>query len=157
MEKGGTELADAFIMRWPSLGKQVRFEKIGHNQPIFDWWVEQLPAKAVQSHTIVSGWCLSTLVVRTKAPYPWQPDAEVMEDISKAPDGRMKIKHHRVYGTAQVLVKYAERSEDLRDITFANACEEDLVTLREVGKAIWKAVVQTKKVIIVEFVKAEGV
>jgi len=150
-------LADAFIMRWPSLGKQVRFEKIGHNQPIFDWWVEQLPAKAVQSHTIVSGWCLSTLVVRTKAPYPWQPDAEVMEDISKAPDGRMKIKHHRVYGTAQVLVKYAERSEDLRDITFANACEEDLVTLREVGKAIWKAVVQTKKVIIVEFVKAEGV
>jgi len=144
-------------MRWPSLGKQVRFEKIGHNQHIFDWWVEQLPAKAVQSHTLVSGWCLSTLVVRTKAPYPWQPDAEVMEDISKAPDGRMKIKHHRAYGTAQVLVKYAERSEDLRDITFANACEEDLVTLREVGKAVWKAVVQTKKVIIVEFVKAEGV
>lgn len=150
-------MTDAFIMRWPSLGKQVRFEKIGHNQHVFDWWVEQLPAKAVQSHTIVSGWCLSTLVVRTRAPYPWQPDDEILEDISKAPDGRMKIKHHRVYGSAQVLVKYDERSEDLQDITFANACAEDLVTLREVGRAVWKAVVQTKQVILVEFLKAEEV
>jgi len=150
-------LADAFIMRWPSLGKQVRFEKIGHNQHVFDWWVEQLPAKAVQSHTIVSGWCLSTLVVRTRAPYPWRPDDEVLEDISKAPDGRMKIKHHRVHGSAQVLVKYDERSEDLRDITFANACAEDLPILREVGREVWKAVVQTKQVVPVEFLKAEEV
>lgn len=148
-------MADKFTMRWPSLGKQVRFEKIDHNQHIFDWWMEQLPATAVQSHTIVSGWCLSTLVVRTKAPYPWQSDAEVFEDISKASDGRMKIKHHRVHGTAQVLVKYAERSEDLQDITFANACNSDLVTLREVGEAVWKAVMQTKKVVMVEFAKDE--
>ena len=148
-------MADAFIMRWPALGRQVRFEKIGHNQHIFDWWVDQLPAAAIQSHTIVSGWCLSTLVVRTRAPYPFQPGDEVLEDISKAPDGRMKIKHHRVQGSAQVLVKYDERSEDLQDITFANACLPDLVPLREVGRAVWQAVVQTKQVIVVEFLKAE--
>jgi hypothetical protein len=149
------KLANEFIMKWPSLGKQVRFEKIGHNQHIYDWWMEQLPAAAVQSHTIVSGWCISTLVVPTRTLYPCSPETEVLEDISKAPDGRMKLKHHRVFGSTQVLVKYDERSEDLQDITFANAVEADLEELREVGKAVWKAVMQTKEVIRVEFFKAE--
>jgi hypothetical protein len=67
----------------------------------------------------------------------------------------MKLKRHRAFGSTQVLVKYDERSEDLQDITFANALEADLEELREVGRAVWKAVMQTKKVIIVEFFKAE--
>ena len=97
----------------------------------------------------------STLVVPTRTLYPWSPESETLEDISKAPDGRMKLKRHRAFGSTQVLVKYDERSEDLQDITFANALEADLEELREVGRAVWKAVMQTKKVIIVEFFKAE--
>jgi len=144
-------------MRWPSLGKQVRCGGIDLNHDILEWWVGQLPIKAVQTHTMVSGLVLSMTVVRTPAPYTWEPGTETAEDSRFVPDGRIKIKRHNVPGVVQVYVKYGPRTEDLQDISFAQVCEEDLPTLYEVGAEVWKAVMQTKKVIVVEFVKVEGV
>jgi len=148
-------MADRFIMRWPSLGTQVRCEKIGHNQHIFDWWVEQLPIKSVQSHTMVSGWCLSVVTARIKTPWTWEPGNEVREDLSLSPDGRMKIQSQPAGGVTTFLVKYGDRTEDIHDMTFANVLEEDLPALREAGAVQWKSSVYSKEVIVVEFLKAE--
>jgi hypothetical protein len=148
-------MADSFVMRWPSLGTQVRCGKISHNQHIFDWWVEQLPIKALQSHTMVSGWCLSVFFARVKTPWTWELGNEVREDMSLSPDGRIKIQNQPAGGVATVLVKYGDRTEDVHDMTFANVLEQDLPTLREAGAAQWKASLYTKEIIIVEFVKDE--
>ena len=148
-------MADRFIMRWPSLGTQVRCDKIDHNQHIFDWWVEQLPIKSIQSHTMVSGWCLSVVTARIKTPWTWQPGEEVREDMSLSPDGRMKIQCQPAGGVTTFLVKYGDRSENIHDMTFADVREEDLPVLRQVGAAQWKSSVYSKEVIVVEFVKAE--
>jgi hypothetical protein len=148
----GVPLANTFIIRWPGLGKQVRCDKIGHNQHIFDWWVEQLPIITVQSHTVVSGWCLR-MAVRTKTTWPWEPGGEVREDMSLSPDGRMKIQRTPAGEMTSVLIKYGERTENLHDMTFANVREEDLPTLREVGALVWSAVVRTKEIILAECVQ----
>jgi hypothetical protein len=144
-------------MRWPSLGKQVRCDGIDLNHDIFDWWVEQLPIKAVQTHTLVSGRVLSMTVVRTTAPYTWEPGSEATEDSRFVPDGRIKIKRHNVAGVVQIYVKYGDRTEDLQDVSFAQVRQEDLPILYEVGAEVWKSVMRTKQVIVGEFVKAEEV
>lgn len=149
-------MAGYFIIRWPSLGKHVRCGGIDLNPGIFEWWVDQLPIKAIQTHTLVSGSVLSTLVVRTPAPYTWEPGTEATEDSRFVPDGRIKIKRHNVPGVVQVYAKYGPRTEDLQDISFAQVWEEDLPILYQVGAEVWKSVMQTKQVIPVEFVKAEG-
>lgn len=148
-------MADTFIMRWPDLGAQVRCGKIDHNQHIFDWWVEQLPIKAIQSHTMVSGCCLSVVAARIKAPWTWEPGYEIREDMSLSPDGRMKIQSWPAGGVITFLVKYGDRSENIHDMTFADVCEEDLPALRQVGAVQWKSSVYSKEVIVVEFLKAE--
>ena len=148
-------MADTFIIRWPSLGKQVRCEKIYHNQNIFDWWVDQLPITTVQSHTIVSGWCIR-MAVRTKTASTWEPGTEGREDLSLSPAGRMKIQRNPAGDATSVLIKYGERTENLHDMTFANVLSEDLQTLQEVGAAVWKAVMRTKEIILVEFVPDSG-
>ena len=150
-------MAAHFVIRWPSLGKQVRCAAIDLNPGIFDWWVAQLPIKAVQTHTLVSGSVLSSLVVRTPAPYTWQPGTEATEDSRFVPDGRVKIKRHNVPGVVQIYVKYGPRTEDLQDVSFAQVWQQDLPVLYQVGAAVWKAVMQTKQVIPVEYLKPEGV
>jgi hypothetical protein len=148
-------MADTFIMRWPSTGAQVRCDKIDHNQNIFDWWVEQLPTKAVQSHTMVSGWCLSMFAVPVKTSWDWEAGNETREDMSLSPDGRFKLLGQPSGGVVSMLVKYGDRTEDIHDMTFANVREQDLPILRQAGAAQWKASVYSKEVIIVEFLKAE--
>jgi hypothetical protein len=148
-------MADTFIMRWPGTGMQVRCDKIGHNRHIFDWWVEQRPTKAVQSHTMVSGWCMSVVAAPIKMPWNWKAGNEVREDMSLSPDGRIKILGQPSGGVAGLLVKYGERTENLHDMTFANVREQDLPILRQAGAAEWKASIYSKEVIIVEFLQAE--
>ena len=147
-------MADTFIMRWPTLGKQVVCERIEHNKQIFDWWLDQLPTGSVQSHTIVSGWCLYSVAIPVKTPITWKPGTEVKEDLSKGVDGRFKITIP-VGGVVEMLVKYGRRTETVACITFAQVRDEDLPIVREVGAAQWKAVMQTGEVITVEFLKAE--
>ncbi len=40
--------------------------------------------------------------------------------------------------------------------TIAQAREEDLDTLREVGMAVWRSVIKTKEIITVEYLKIGG-
>ena len=149
-------MSNGFVLRWPSLDQQVRFHSIELNRVLFEWWLKQLPVRAVQTHTLVSGSVLSMTVVRTSTPYTWEMGSEETEDSRFVPDGRLKIKRHNVPpGVVGLYIKYGPRTEDLQDISFAQVWEEDLPILHQVGKAVWKSVMQTKEVIIVEFLKAE--
>ena len=147
-------MANTYIMRWPTLGKQLRCDKIGHNQHIFDWWLDQLPTSSVQSHTIGSGWCLYLTSIPVRSPITWEPGTEAKEDLSKAADGRLKLMNP-VGGVLEMVVKYGNREETVGCSTFAQVRDEDLPILREVGAAQWKAVIRTKEVITAEFVKED--
>jgi len=147
-------MADTIIVRWPSLGKQVRYDKIDHNQNIFDWFEDQLPIRAVHGHTMVSGWRLYALAVPVKKPLTWKPGTEVYEDMSKEAVGNMSA-GNPAGGVMESSTKYGDVTENLGTISIARCRKEDLPILREVGAAVWKAVIQTKEVIIVEYLKAE--
>lgn len=147
-------MVETFVMRWPTLGEQVRCDKLGHNQHIFDWWEDQLPQRAVQGHTMVSGWCLYTVSIPLKKRITWEPGTEVGEDLTQEPDGRMNLMNP-VGEVAEVLIKYSDATEYLDFVSFAQVREEDLPILREVGAVQWKAVINTKEIIVVEFVKME--
>jgi hypothetical protein len=149
-------LSSSFVMRWPSLGKQVRFHSIDLNRRLFEWWLEQLPVRAVQTHTLVSGQVLSMTVVRPSTPYTWEVGSEETEDSRFVPDGRIKIKRHNVPGVVGLYIKYGPRTEDLQDISFAQVWQEDLPVLCEVGAAVWKSVMKTKEITIGEFLRLEA-
>ena len=148
-------LSTCFVMRWPSLEKQVRFHGIDLNPAVYEWWLEQLPVRAVQTHTLVSGSVLSMTVVRPSTPYTWKVGSEETEDSRFVPDGRIKIKRHDVPGVAGLYVKYGPRTEDLQDISFAQAWEEDLPILRQVGAVVWKSIMWTKEIVVGEFLAME--
>ena len=96
------------------------------------------------------------MAVRTKTASTWEPGTEGREDLSLSPAGRMKIQRNPAGDATSVLIKYGERTENLHDMTFANVLSEDLQTLQEVGAAVWKAVMRTKEIILVEFVPDSG-
>jgi hypothetical protein len=147
-------VSNTFIMRWPSLGKQVRCNKIDGNQHIFDWFEDQLPLKAVQVHTMVSGWNLYNVAVPLKKRMTWKPGSEVMEDPTKGPDGRISLNSPTGL-VAEMGIRHGVGTENIDVVNIAQVRPEDLPILREVGAAQWKAVIQTKEVIVVEFVKAK--
>jgi hypothetical protein len=149
-------MADTFIMRWPSLGKQVRCDKDKELNPhIFDWWMQQLPLKAVQCHTMVSGWCLYAVSVTVKTQMPWLPGSEAVEDLSLMPVGRV-CTFSPVGESMEVCTKYDAATEYMDLISFAQVRAEDFAILREVGAKIWDSVISTKEIILVEYVKEEA-
>jgi len=145
-------MVDTFLMRWPSLGKQVRCEKIDLNPHIFDWWMQQLPLKTVQCHTMVSGRCLYAVSVAVKTQMPWLPGSEAVEDLSLMPVGRV-CTFSPVGEVMELVTKYDAATEYMDLISFAQVRAEDFPILREVGAAIWNAVISTKEIILVEYVK----
>jgi hypothetical protein len=148
-------MANTFIMRWPTLGKQVRYDKIDHNQQIFDWFEDQLPLRAVHGHTMVSGWRLYAVAIPVKTPMTWDLGTEVYEDMTKEAVGNMGMSIPAGL-VIESSTKYGEVTEYMGTISFARARQEDLPILQEVGAVVWKAVIHTKEVIVVEYVKADG-
>jgi hypothetical protein len=148
-------MSDQFLMRWPELNKSVVFNKLNHNQKIFDWWVDQLPLRAVQGHVLVAGWGLSAWNIRLKNFTTWTPRTEVIEEFRTQPDGRVDL-FMPMAGITTLLVKFGEFTETMSYPTIAQAREEDLDTLREVGMAVWRSVIKTKQIITVEYLKIGG-
>lgn len=148
-------MTDTFIMRWPNLKQQVLCEKIGHNQDLFDWWVDQLPLRGIQGHIMVAGWGLYAVSIPLHKRTTWTPRSEAVEEIRKQADGRMDL-FMPMAGVTSVLVKYGEFTETMSYPTYAQVRAQDLPILREVGAAVWQSVIKTKEIIQVEFDKVEG-
>ncbi len=148
-------MSDQFIMRFPELNKQVVCEKLDHNREQFDWWVSQLPLRAVQGHIMVAGWGLYTFTVKLRERVTWVPRTEVIEQICKQADGMVDF-FMPMGSVASILVKYGEFTETMSYPTFAKVREQDLPALREVGAAVWRSEVKTKEIFTVEYLAAEG-
>ena len=147
-------MAEYFKIKWESLGKEVRCKKIEHNQFMFDWFVDQLPVKSMQGHTLAAGFAIMHVSVPLNKPVNWVPRTEVNELFKQQKEGRVTM--FMGNGTsAGILFKYGKITEDMSYPTFAEVVEEDMPILKEVGEAQWNAILYSKEIIIAEFCKVE--
>lgn len=143
-------------MRWPELGKQVRVRPIAHNRKVFDWFVENLPIRALQGHTVVAGNALFSLNVSFKKAFPWLEKDLAKDNVSTMPTGRFTF-FMTVGKVGNISVKWGDMTEPLSYTSWAEVVEEDKPILAEVGKKVWSIFMGIKKPIVhVEFVKVEG-
>lgn len=144
-----------FIMRWPSLGLQVRCESLDVNREAFDLLEANLPIRAVQGHEMVGGWLLRdrALLLR-RQPFSIPAPALITEAMGKAPVGRVSLLFPQG-STTELLVKYDQSVDDRSYVPVAVVLPEDLPLLEQAGKAQWRSATRTKEVIPVEFLREE--
>ncbi len=142
-------MSNSFYVKFPDLKKELVFDRISHNQFIFDWVLEQLPVNAIFYAPVVCGWSISAML-STKTPITWKPGTEVIENLVEIPIGRVNIfmpnGHCVNWGC-----KYGEITEPMSYPTIAHIREECTDTLFSVGKDIWDAVTWSKNIIRAEF------
>ena len=143
-----------FIMSFPELSLSVEVEPINKNKKLYDWFLENLPLKGVQSHAVVSGKIIYIMNLRMKKPSPVRYRDLAFEDLSKANDGRIFI-FITAGKVGSISVKYGEVSENMSYPVMAQVKQKDLKTLEKIGEAVWKSIYSTKEVITVEFLKEE--
>jgi hypothetical protein len=143
-------MANVFKIKWPNLNKEVRCKKIEHNQHIFHWWVEQLPIKSLQGHTMAAGEALLLVSVPLNVPVNWEIRSETMEEIRLQKEGRLTIFMGNGTSTG-IVIKYGKVTEDMKYPTFAEVIEDDLHILKEVGEKQWDSMLFTKEIILAEF------
>ncbi|RHR06656.1 hypothetical protein DWX58_11870 [Pseudoflavonifractor sp. AF19-9AC] len=141
-----------FKMVWPQLNLSVRCQSCGKNENALKALIENMPIKTIQGHEMVGGWMLRNRSVYMGKRFfdipPQEMESECMKD---APVGRISLLFPQGNST-EMLVKYDE-CEDSRSYTpVADVVEEDLETLKQVGKLQWKSATRTKEVLVVEFV-----
>jgi hypothetical protein len=145
-----------FVMRFPELREHLRVRPIEHNQAAFQWFVGNLPTRALAGHTVVAGFSLFIINIPVRNPFPWRERDLVVEDISKMPDGRFTF-FMTAGKVANVSCKCGEVTEPMSYITWAEVIEEDKPALYRVGSAIWKIFMGNQKDIVhVEFVPLSG-
>lgn len=74
--------------------------------------------------------------------------------MQDAPIGRVSLLFPQG-GSTEVLVKYGECVDTRPYIPIANVREEDIDTLKKVGKLQWKSATRTKEAYVVEFLEVE--
>jgi len=141
-----------FIMSFPELNLSVKAESLAKNQKLYDWFLESLPLKGVQSHAVVSGKIIYIMNLRMKKPSPVRYRDLAVEDLSEAKDGRIFI-FITAGKVGSISVKYGEVSENMNYPVLAQVRQEDLKNLEKIGEAVWKSIYSTKQVITVEFLK----
>ncbi len=140
------------IMSFPELKLSVEAEALTVNRPLFDWFLENLPLRGVQSHAVVSGKIIYIMNLRMKNPSPVRYHDLSMEDLSEAKEGRI-FTFITAGKVGSVSVKYGEVSENMSYPVLGQVKERDLKKLGEIGKAVWKSIYSTKEVITGEFLR----
>jgi hypothetical protein len=143
-------------MSFPELGLSVKVDPLAVNKDLFDWFLENLPLKGVQSHAAVSGKLIYIMNLRMKKGCPVRYRDLAVEDLSEAKDGRIFI-FITAGKVGSISVKYAEVSENMSYPVIGQVREEDLKDLKKIGEAVWRSFYYTKEIITVEFLKGEGV
>ena len=148
-------MAETFLIKWPELGQEVRVKPIEQNREVFEWFVENLPVRALQGHAVVSGFGLFSQNLSFKKPYKWRESDLELEDLSKMANGRL-VFYMTTGKVGNLIVKWGEMTEPLNYACWATVVEEDLETLEKVGKKMWSICLGIEKPIVhVEF-KSEG-
>ena len=144
-----------FLMSFPELNLSVKVEPLANNQNLYDWFLENLPLKGIQSHAVVSGKIIYIMNLRMKKACPVRYRDLAVEDLSEAKDGRIFI-FITAGKVGSISVKYGEVSENMSYPVLAQVRQEDLKNLAKIGEAVWKSIYSTKQVITVEFLKEQG-
>jgi hypothetical protein len=143
------------IMSFPELNLSVGAEPLSVNRALFEWFLESLPLKGIQSHAVVSGKIIYIMNLRMKKACPVRYRDLAVEDLSEGKDGRIFI-FITAGKVGSVSVKYGEVSENMSYPVLAQVRQEDLKNLARIGEAVWKSIYSTKQVITVEFLKEQG-
>lgn len=144
-----------FKMRWPELGLEVACSGIGENEAALDAFVKNMPVKALQGHEMVGGWVLRDRAVHLrKQPFTLAPDSLGQENMQDAPVGRVSLLFPQG-GSTEVLIKYDACVDTRPYVPIAKVRDEDLDTLKKVGKLQWKSATRTKEAYVVEFLEVE--
>ncbi len=143
------------IMSFPELSLSVEVEPITKNKKLYDWFLENLPLKGVQSHAVVSGKIIYIMNLRMKKASPVRYRDLAFEDLSEAKDGRIFI-FITAGKVGSISVKYGEVSENMSYPVMGKVKQKDLKTLEKIGEAVWRSIYSTKEVITVEFSKEKG-
>ena len=146
---------ERFIMRWPELGKQVRVGSIDHNQEVFDWFLENLPTKCLQTCTVVAGMSLFMLNLPMSVTCNWIQEDMPLENILNMNKGRFTF-FMTTGNVANLSCKFGNVTEPMNYVTWAEVIEEDKELLGEIGEQLWINILMEKKPVHVEFVKEEA-
>jgi hypothetical protein len=144
-----------FAMNFPELGLSVKVDPLSVNKDLFDWFLENLPLKGVQSHAAVSGKLIYIMNLRMKKGRSFRYQDLAVEDLSEAKEGRIFI-FITAGKVGSISVKYAEVSENMSYPVIGQVRGEDLKDLKKIGEAVWRSFYHTKEIITVEFLKGEG-
>lgn len=144
-----------FIMRWPALSKQVRVGSIEHNEEIFDWFLDNLPTKCLQTCTVVAGMSLFMLNLPMSVTCNWIQEETPLEDIVQMNQGRFTF-FMTTGNVANLSCKFGYVTEPMSYVTWSEVIPEDKETLVEVGEQIWTNTLMDKVPVTVEFVVEEG-
>ena len=147
-----------FIMSWPALGISVECEprENGANKWVYDWWIERMPFRYVQSHAYLTGGVINSLNVRMEETLPERGDrpVEIIRQNKTWPG-----LGHFAYNTPAGLsggrvgaigVCYGPMFEDMDGYWCFKVVDRDLEKMKEAGRKIWEAVYKTKQIIIAE-------
>lgn len=133
------------LIEWPSIGAKVQMCKTDKNAKMFDEYCKRLPYHALQIHAMVAG-------------YQWYHYSPcVVDEVTDLIDYNPKLDEiddgWLLWTPLAGLVgcAYGHNTEYLRTIPIAKVRDEDLETLRAVGRRVWEAVMYTKEVIEVRY------
>lgn len=138
-----------FEMEWPVLRAKVDAELFMDKNPdLCKIFWESMPFETIQLHAVVSGEDLYAYCPVNEVEFHHQGKLPVI--LSEAPVGSIT---YSILGL--VAVYYGPITENLKTQMIGQVNKEHLDTLKNVGKAVWDSIYNTKKIIKVIFRKKQ--
>ncbi len=138
------------VMEWPELDIEVECEPLAFNRQAYEWFLDNLPLKGIQTHAVVSGKLIYIMNLKLSIYPPFAYNDLKAEDLSEEDIGRVSV-----FCTAgrvgSIMVKYNPISENMSYPTIAQVVASDIEKLKEAGAAIWNAMYKTKDIITVNY------
>lgn len=135
-------------MEWPEIGIRVEAGPLDFNQDFYQYFLENLPVKGIQSHAVVSGKLLYIMNLKLSKFPPRRYMDLKMEDLSLEPVGRISI-FITSGKVGSIMVKYGEITEPMSYPTIAQVKTEDIGKLVRAGEAEWESIYRNKQIISV--------
>ena len=138
------------VIEWPELIIKVECEPLKFNREYYEWFLDNLPLKGIQSHAVASGRLLFDMTLQLSIRPPFAYRDLKMEVLSEEDIGRVNT----MFAASQaccIMVKYGIMTENFSRATIAQVVESDIEKLKEVGVATWNAVYKTKDIITVNY------
>ena len=143
-------MAKILEMEWPEIGIKVEAKPLDFNQDFYNYFLDNLPVKGIQSHAVVSGRLLYIMNLKLSKFPPRRYMDLKMEDLSLEPVGRVSI-FITSGKVGSIMVKYGEISEPMSYPTIAQVKAEDIPKLIQAGEAEWNSIYRNKNIISVVY------